>query len=144
MLIAIGSRFNLIACLDFKKVIKSWKKILALKSLSKKMRGLLNKALNYALSYERGLFVWRRIKLPKTNNGTEMFYHEKKGAYRRNSPNRKIGTTLMLTAPEEMCVPRDLMEEEILRSLEWVRSDEYWQVRAEMKARSAGRSSNRY
>lgn len=86
----------------FKSVIKSWEKILAHKRTSKKMRGLLNKSLNFASSYERGLFIWRKAKLPKTNNGTEIFYHEKKGDYRRNSPNKKIGTTLSLTAPEEM------------------------------------------
>jgi hypothetical protein len=128
----------------FENVIKSWKKILARKKLSKKMRGLLNKALNYALSYERGLFVWRKAKLPKTNNGTEIFYHEKKGEYRRNSPNQKIGTTLMLTAPEEMCIPKDLTEEEILSSLDWVGSTAYWQVRAEMRNRTERRRFNRY
>lgn len=127
----------------FKNVIKSWKTLLARKRLSKKMRGLLDKALNYAKSYERGLFVWRKAKLPKTNNGTEILYHEKKGEYRRNSPNQKIGTTLMLTAPEEMCIPKDLTEEEILKSLEWVGSDEYWQIRAEMKGRSERRRFDR-
>lgn len=128
----------------FKSVIKSWKKILARKRLSKKLRGLLNKSLNFACSHERGLFVWRKAKLPKTNNGTEIFYHEKKGNYRRNSPNQKIGTTLMLTAPEEMYIPKHLTEEEIQKSLEWMGSKEYWQVRAEMKARSARRTFNRH
>ena len=127
----------------FKNVIKSWEKILARKRISKKMRGLLNKSLNFARSYERGLFVWRKAKLPMTNNGTEIFYHEKKGNYRRNSPNMKIGTTLSLTAPEEMYIPKQLTEEEILKSLDWVGSKEYWQVRAEMEARSARRAFNR-
>ncbi|MHA1150919.1 MAG: hypothetical protein ACTSR8_22085, partial [Promethearchaeota archaeon] len=48
------------------------------------------------------------------------------------------------TAPEEMCIPKELTEEEILRSLDWVGSNEYWQVRSEMKARSARRTFNRY
>ncbi len=107
------------------------------------MRGLLKKALNLAHSYERGLFFWRKAKLPKTNNGTEIFYHEKKGNYRRNSPNMKIGATLFLTAPEEMYNPKHLTEEEILRGLDWVGSKEYWQIRAEMRARSAMRAFNR-
>jgi hypothetical protein len=128
---------------DFKGVIRSWEYILARKRTSKKMRGLLTKSLNFARSYERGLFVWRKTNLPKTNNGTEVFYHEKKGNYRRNSPNMKIGTTLVLTAPEEMYIPNHLTEEEILKSLEWVGSEEYWQVRAEMEARSARRAFNR-
>ena len=128
----------------FKKVIKTWENILARKRISKKMRGLLNKYLNFAYSYERGLFLWRKAKLPKPNNGTEIFYHEKKGNYRRNSPNIKIGTNLSLTAPEEMYIPKELTEDEILKSLDWVGSEEYWQVRAEMKARSARRTFNRY
>jgi len=128
---------------DFKDVIRTWESILARKRISKKMRGLLTKSLNFARSYERGLFVWRKANLPKTNNGMEVFYHEKKGNYRRNSPNMKIGTTLVLTAPEEMFIPKGLTEEEILKSLEWVGSEEYWQVRAEMEARSARRAFNR-
>jgi len=127
----------------FQGVIRSWRKGIALKQTTKKMQGLLKKALDFALSYERGLFIWHRAQLPKTNNGTEIFYHEKKGAYRRNSPNQKNGTTLLLTAPKEICVPQDLTEEEIQRSLDWVGSKEYWHVRGEMKARSASWSFNR-
>jgi len=128
----------------FNKVIRSWEMLLKRKRISKKMRGLLSKALAFAHSYERGLFLWRKAKLPKTNNGTEIFYHEKKGNYRRNSPNMKIGTTLTLTAPEEMYIPKELTEQEILKSLDWVGSKEYWRVREEMEARSARRAFNRY
>lgn len=49
----------------------------------------------------------------------------------------KISTTLLLTAPEDMYIPKQLTEEEILKSLDWVGSKEYWQVRVEMEARSA-------
>lgn len=49
------------------------------------MRGLLSKALDFARSYELELFIWHKAKLSKTNNRTERFYDEKKGAYRRNS-----------------------------------------------------------
>ncbi len=56
----------------------------------------------------------------------------------------KIGPTLYLTAPEEMYIPKDLTEDEILKALEVVGSPEDWQVRAEMRARSARRAFNRY
>lgn len=128
----------------FNKVIRSWEMILKRKRISKNMRGLVSKALDFAYSYERGLFMWRKAKLPRTNNGTEIFYHEKKGNYRRNSPNMRIGTTLTLTAPEEMYIPKELTEEEILTSLDWVGSKDYWRVRTEMEARSARRTFNRY
>lgn len=129
---------------DFNHVIRSWENVLTQKGISKKMRGLLSKALNFAHSYERGLFLWRKAKLPKTNNGTEIFYHEKKGNYRRNSPNMKIGTTLTLTAPEEMYIPKKLTEKEILLSLDLVGSEDYWRIREEMEARSARRAFNKH
>jgi hypothetical protein len=106
-------------------------------------RALVEKALKFARSYARGLFKWRKAKLPWHNNGTEVLYHQKKGKYRRGSPNMAIGTTLELSAPEEMFVPLDLTEETIAATLDWVGTAEYWQVRGAMKGRSARRAFER-
>ncbi len=127
----------------FKKVVKSWKTLVDDETIPENVRGLVATSLKFALSYERGLFLWLIGDLPKTNNGTEIFYHEQKGRYRQNSPNMKIGPTLSLTGPEEMFVPKNLTREEILLVLEKIGSPDYWDVRAEMEARSARRSFNR-
>jgi len=74
----------------FLRVITSEREGIALKQTPKKMRGLLTKTLNYALPYERGLFVWRMASLPKTKNETEIFYHEKKGASSRATINNYL------------------------------------------------------
>ena len=107
------------------------------KKVLEKVRALVQKAQKFAQSYRRGLFVWRKAKLPWHNNGQEAFFHQKKGNYRRGSPNMAIGVTLELSAPEEMFVPLDLTEEEIAATLKEVGSPTYQQIRIEMKGRSA-------
>ena len=124
----------------FNKVVKQWRGIIKNGAAPEFVRGLVSRALGFAKSYARGLFVWRRAKLPPHNNEHETSFHLKKGDYRRNSPNKRIGPTLVLTAPEEMFVPRNLAEWEIETILDWVDTPEYWQVWEELKSRSARRA----
>lgn len=128
---------------EFKKLKARWEKLAGDERVPEDVRGLVGKALKFAQSYEPGLFQWRKAGMPATNNTQEWNYHVKKGDYRRGSPNMAIGPTLELSAPEEMFVPRNLTEEEIGATLDWVGTPEYKTIRKEMKGRSARRAFER-
>ncbi len=124
----------------FDKVVRSWETLADRDDVPLDVRGLVQQALKVARSYARGLFAWRRARTPRTNNGTEQFYNEKKGDYRRNSPRKVIGVTLGLTGVEEMFVPRDLTVEVIEAAWDHVGGEAYREVRREMAARAARRA----
>lgn len=128
----------------FHIVIQSWRNIIANKFISKEIRGLMEKALKFALSYERGLFVWHQGKMPPTNNNTESFYNEKKGNYRIHSRNKKIGITLQLTGLEEMYIPKDLNMDTISNDFKIFGNKEYWTIRDEMNGRKSNRKFSRF
>jgi len=127
----------------FEQVIKKWKTQINEPDCSPKLKGLLERSLGFAQSYERGLFIWRKAKLPQTNNDTETFYNQKKGDYRGISRNKQIGVTLELTGLEEMYIPRTLTETEIREDFKVFGNDAYWSIRGEMSQRSAKRKFGR-
>ena len=123
----------------FYNIVKEWKSVIQDDSLPKVVKGLLEQALKFALSYERGLFVWRQAKLPHHNNSTEAFYNEKKGNYRQYSRNKKIGITLQLSRLEEMYIPKNLTMDEIETDLDLIGSEAYWEIRKDVDSRKESR-----
>lgn len=127
----------------FERIKRNWQQLLEDSKIPENVKGVLNLALKTAQSYEKGLFNWRKAKVPSHNNGTETFYHKKKGRYRRSSPNMQIGVTMELSGLEEFYIPMELTPPEILSIIDAIGTPKYRAIRLEMKARSERRSFDR-
>jgi hypothetical protein len=127
----------------FIALIKKWETAVKDTRLPKNVVGALEKALKFARSYEPGLFLWRKAKLPSHNNGTESFYHKSKGRYRYGSPNMKIGITMELSGLEELYIPHNLTDAEITTTLNAIGTPQYRAIRKEMAGRSEHRTFER-
>jgi hypothetical protein len=128
----------------FLQCVKKWQNTIEDSRISQNVRVAVQKALDFAKSYECGLFVWRKAKLPSHNNGTETFYHLKKGRYRYSSPNMKIGVTMELSGLEELFVPFQLEPPQIRTIIDAIGTQSYTAIRGEMKVRSKKRRFDRH
>jgi hypothetical protein len=127
----------------FDQVVKAWGRAIGDKSLPKKVRGMVEAALKVAQSYGSKLFAWRKAGVPWHNNDHESFHNKKKRTYRHRSGTKSIGPTLEISGPEEMYVPLDLTETEVLAIISEIGSDRYKRVRGEMWTRAERRRFNR-
>lgn len=127
----------------FEGIKNKWNQIVENQVIPKNVIGAIETALNTASSYEKGLFNWKKAKLPSHNNDTEIFYHIRKGRYRRSSPNMQIGVTMELSGLEEFYIPLNLSQEEIRAIIEAIGTKKYLLIRNEMKVRSERRSFDR-
>ncbi len=123
--------------------MKAWEAAIGDKSLPENARGMVETALIVARSYGSKLFSWRKAGVPWHNNDHEAFHSKKKRKYRQRSGTKCIGPTLELSGPEEIYVPLDLTKGEIQAIVDEIGSNEYREVRTEMRWRAERRRFNR-